>query len=242
VVEGEEIRQHFVFLRDWEKKVHAIANGLPERAISPSIAPKVYDACEPFRLLYLSNMLETKGYWDVLVAVRILIRERNRNVTCRFVGQWLSAPDCRRFPTAESARVAFGAYVDKHHLGGSATHEAPLLGASKLSAFMEANAFLLPSNYINEGQPVSILEAMAYGLVVIACRHRLIPTMVVNEHTGFLVEYGSPSQIADRVEFLLDNPALYHQMSINAIKRFAERFTADVYVDRLANVIRGVST
>ncbi len=241
VVEGEEMRQHFAFLHGWDKKVHAIANGLPERAISPSIAPKVYDASEPFRLLFLSNMLETKGYWDVLEAVRILVRERKRNVTCRFVGQWLTATDCMRFSTPESARVAFGAYVDEHHLGGTVTHEAPLLGASKLGAFMEANAFLLPSNYINEGQPVSILEAMAYGLVVIACRYRLIPTMVANEHTGFLVEYGSPAQIADRIEFLIDNPDLYHQMSINAIKRFGEHFTADSYVDRVVNVIRAVS-
>lgn len=237
VVEAECLRRSYSFLPDWEQKVHEIANGLADRDIKPRREPKRYDASQPFSMLYVSQMVESKGCWDVLEAVRILKNERHRNVRCRFVGQWVSAADSVRFPDEELARREFFAKIERYRLTDSVTHEDLLLGKEKAEAFENAHAFVLPSNYANEGQPVSVLEAMASATVVIATRYRLIPMMVEENETGCFVEHGAPEDIADRVEFFMDHPDEFERMSAGSIQRFQEQFTTDKYLNRVQTLL-----
>ncbi len=233
LVEGELTRAHFAFLPRWRERVKAVPNGLPERRIAPNPTAKSYDPARPMRLLFLSNMFETKGCWDVLEAVRILRQKEGRDVTCRFVGRWLAANDSFRYPDPARAREDFFASLDAHGLGEAVTHETGLFDEEKAAAFAEAHLFLLPSNYMNEGQPVSILEAMAHGVPVIATAYRLIPSMVVDGETGYFVPYGDPRAIAARVGELMDDPARYARLSAGSLARFRELFSPERYGDRL---------
>jgi glycosyltransferase involved in cell wall biosynthesis len=240
IVEGESIKRQFSFLSDWESKVRPIPDGLPERGAAFPSTHKFIDPDQPLNILYLSNLIETKGYWDVLEAIHILVNERRRNVHCEFVGRFLPAKDSVRFPNVEIAQREFVEFVESHDLAESVSHVDFLFGNSKANAFQRSHIFVLPSNYANEGQPTAILEAMAYGLVVISTEYRLIPSMVVDQRTGFFVRYGHPEDIADRIEFLLDNPEVYECMSQNSIKRFQNKFTGEQYVTSLLEVVREV--
>lgn len=59
-----------------------------------------------------------------------------------------------------------------------------------------------PETGDEEGLPVAILEAMAWGLPVVATAHAGIPEAVEDGVTGFLVETGDSRDMAERIEQL----------------------------------------
>ncbi len=239
IVEGEFVKEQFAFLNDYKQKVCCLTNCLPERSIKVAEKSKQFDREKPFQLIYLSNLIESKGYWDVLKAVKIL-RAGHRNVACRFAGRFMSNSSSDTEYDPEQTRKSFFKYINDNALSDYVRYDESLFGQDKFNAFREAHIFLLPSNYIYEGQPVSILEAMAHGVVTVATNYRLIPVMVQDNHTGFFVPYGDPEAIAEKVEYLMDNPQEYERLSWNSIIRFNEFFRAECYVDRMVDIFIGV--
>lgn len=239
VVEGDPVREQLAFLPGWREKVRTVVNGLPQQGDFPARG-KTYAPGEPFRLLYLSNMIETKGYWDVLEAVRLLL-SRGRPVECLFVGRFVASADDCRFAGPDPAREAFLTTLREDPLlAGPVRYEEGLYGEDKAAAFRRAHVFLLPSRYHVEGQPVSVLEAMAYGAVAVTTHWRLIPLMVEDGCTGYHVPYGNPAAIAERIERLLERPDELARMSQSSIDRFRERFSRESYARRLGAVLEAV--
>jgi colanic acid/amylovoran biosynthesis glycosyltransferase len=76
-----------------------------------------------------------------------------------------------------------------------------------------------------EGLPVSILEAMANGLPVVATRHGGIPDAVVDGETGFLVDEGDTVTMADRIVQLAKDAPLRHRMGEAGWRRARELFS-----------------
>lgn len=235
VVEGDYTKNQFSFLPDYETKVYSLPNGLPEKIDSSKIQAKKITADEPIRMFYLSNMIETKGFWDVLEAVNILINVEKINIEAVFSGKFLDSVDDEKFSNAEEARKAFFDYIEKNNLEKKVTHLEGLYGANKSEEFKKSHFFLLPSYYINEGQPVSVLEALAYGCVPIVTEYRLIP-MMVNKDNGFFVNPKSPQEIATIIKGLSNNPELYNKYSQSAIDYYLDNFTADKYTERLISL------
>ncbi|MBD8018756.1 glycosyltransferase family 4 protein [Kaistella pullorum] len=233
IVEGDFTKEQFSFLPGYEDKVAIVPNGLPEKIDSSSILPKQISAKEPVEMFYISNMIESKGFWDVLKAFEILVDERKRNVKIAFSGKFYGATEDKTYQTPEDAKKAFLDRTEKYRKSGLLTYHANgLYGSDKAEAFIKANFFLLPSYYINEGQPASVLEALAYGCVPITTRYRVIP-MMVNEQNGAFVNPQSPIEIADAVEMFMDNPQKYQQHSEAAIRDYKEKFTAERYIEKL---------
>ena len=236
IVEGEFTKRQFAILKNYSVKVIAITNGLPERNLKISNIGKSYNESEPFRLIYLSYMIESKGYWDVLEAMDILINKSNRNVNCVFAGMFKSSVDDVRFTNETEATQAFHSYIELKNLKGKITYYGGLMGEDKANAFKKTHVFLLPSYFKFEGQPVSVLEAMAYGAVPIVTNYRMIPNMVTSE-CGIFVEAKSPHQIATKIEYLIDNPEIFQNLSQSAVNRFQDNFTLDKYCSNILQLI-----
>ena len=66
---------------------------------------------------------------------------------------------------------------------------------------MNADCFCLPS--VQEGFGIVLLEAMAAGLPIVACRAAAVPEVVPDGVTGRLVEPRSPERLADALEEIL---------------------------------------
>ena len=67
----------------------------------------------------------------------------------------------------------------------------------------------------HEGIPVCLLEAMSYGIPVVATRTGGIPELV-EPHTGFLVPPGDPFALADAIGQLLKDPHLARRLGLGA--------------------------
>ena len=234
VVEGDYMKSQFSFLDDYEERVIVVPNGLPIES-NIDVEAKTYEKGTPFKLIYLSHMIYSKGYFDVLKAVDLLVNKHNRKIKCVFAGQILNSVDdpfTREIRTIEQ----FYSYIDTHRLSDIIEYHEGLYGREKASHFSQSHVFLLPTYYVAEGQPLSILEAMAYGNVPIVTKYRHIP-MMVSEETGYFVQPSSPEEIVAAIIEMMDNPHLYHAKSFENIKVYREKFTFDRYCNQLVSLL-----
>lgn len=93
-----------------------------------------------------------------------------------------------------------------------------------------ADVLVLPS--LSEGFPVTILEAMAAGLPVVATRVGGLTEIVEDGENGFLVEPRSPQETADRLCLLLADDSLRERISRNNREK-AKAYSWDRVADRL---------
>lgn len=85
-----------------------------------------------------------------------------------------------------------------------------------------ASMFVLPSK--TEGISLTLLEAMARGLPVIATRVGGTPEVIGQNHSGLMVAAHSPAELAAAMLRVYRNPAGAREMGWAAHQRVAERF------------------
>lgn len=238
VVEGDYTKEQFSFLNGYETKVVVLPNGLPEKNIHANFKAKTIEPTQPIKLFYLSNLIETKGFWDVLEASEKLINRHKINMEVVFSGKFLESVDDTKYKTSTEAEKAFQDYIYNHGLTNHIRYYNGLYGDSKAREFSQSHFFLLPSYYIIEGQPVSVLEALAYGCVPIVTPYKLIP-MMVNPDNGFYVAPKSPEEIVDVVLRCLQDPEMYNKRSAAGIDTYLKKFTAERYTDALIDILYG---
>jgi glycosyltransferase involved in cell wall biosynthesis len=183
---------------------------------------------EGIHLLYLSNMIESKGYMDVLSAVSLL---HDQHIHCEvdFIGRWNSGSD----------EDSFRATIQKLQLNDRVRVHGPIIDRARIKSFyLKATAFVLPTYYPVEAQPVSILEAINAGTPVIATRHAGIPWMLREEKgEALFVSPKSPMAIADAARTLLDRE-FWLRCSIAARERFREHFSPESVLSKWNNLLR----
>ena len=79
-----------------------------------------------------------------------------------------------------------------------------------------ARIFVLPSDY--EGMPNALMEAMALGLPCISadCRPGGARTLIENGKNGFIIPVGNTDALAEKIAYLLDNPAVAERIAAEA--------------------------
>ncbi len=109
------------------------------------------------------------------------------------------------------------------------------LGAEGKSAHLaQATVFILPSTA--EGMPMAVLEAMSWGLAVIATPVGGIPQVIQPEHNGLLVEPGDIDAIAAALLRLMGDAALRERLGTAARATIEARFSIALTVERLGMI------
>ena len=86
----------------------------------------------------------------------------------------------------------------------------------------------------------SSIKMQASGLPLVVSRFQGLVETIVEGETGLFFERGNCTDLADKLEYLLDNPDTRSRMSIEARKRVIEDFTVEQQVGRLIEVVRRV--
>jgi glycosyltransferase involved in cell wall biosynthesis len=100
------------------------------------------------------------------------------------------------------------------------------------------DALVLPSG--NEGTPVSVIEALAAELPVVATRVGGVPDVVRDGEDGFLVEAGATDDLADRLAQLARDPALRARMGKQGRERVLPRYAVERLVDDVDHLYRSL--
>ena len=137
-------------------------------------------------------------------------------------------------------RAAIEATVDRLAIGDRVRLLGELEPAAVADVLADADAFCLPS--FAEGLPVSIMEAMATGLPVVATAVAGIPELVVDGDTGVLVPAGRVDLLADGLERILDDDDARRAIAKRARERVTMlhdgRTTAAAMRSLLASAVR----
>ena len=112
---------------------------------------------------------------------------------------------------------------------------------SDIPALLAAmDVFVLTSRM--EANPVSILEAMAAGLPVVAPRVGSIDESVVEGVTGYMTEPGCVEPVAERLVELLENPARARTMGIAGQQTVQQTGSLDAMVGGYQRLINDIYT
>jgi glycosyltransferase involved in cell wall biosynthesis len=88
-----------------------------------------------------------------------------------------------------------------------------------------------------EGLPLSLIEAMAFGLPCVVTDVGGNREIVLHQKTGLLVEFGSPKALSSAIEHLLAHPEERRRMGEEARKLVHERFDASMSLQRYRELL-----
>jgi glycosyltransferase involved in cell wall biosynthesis len=104
-------------------------------------------------------------------------------------------------------------------------------GENKEALLSTASIFVLPSYY--EGLPMSVLEAMAWGVPVITTPVGGIPEVVRHGEEGVIVQPGDIVGLTAALRQLLDDESLRQRLGANGRKRIQHIFSDEVVFPQL---------
>ena len=107
----------------------------------------------------------------------------------------------------------------------------PVFDADKVACLASTDLFVLPSYH--EGMPVSLIEAMASGLPIVATRVGGIPDLVTDGENGLLVPPGQPGDLAEALAGLIGDPGRRTRMGLVGRQRAIEHHDLDARVPDL---------
>jgi glycosyltransferase involved in cell wall biosynthesis len=108
-----------------------------------------------------------------------------------------------------------------------------------VAAFYDAmDVLVLPS--ANEGTPVSVIEAMAAGLPIVATRVGGVPDVVRDGVDGFLVPPGDVEALAERLAELAHDPELRRRLGESGRSYSLGRYRVERLVDDIDRLYRSL--
>ncbi|MFO1458903.1 MAG: glycosyltransferase family 4 protein [Verrucomicrobiota bacterium] len=183
------------------------------------------------RVLFLALCSRDKGLFDAMEAVARANAEAAVRIPGRVLRFRLTVAGA--FPDSDVERE-FREWCARPGREGMVTRAGFLSGVEKDAAWLAADVFLFPTYYANEGQPVSLIEAMAYGVPSVTTRWRGIPEMLPPGYAG-LVE---PRDPVVQSEALL--AVSLGEGGFELRREYERRFTLDRYLEGMASAIRGI--
>ncbi|MFQ6033064.1 MAG: glycosyltransferase family 4 protein, partial [Candidatus Zixiibacteriota bacterium] len=180
-----------------------------------------------FTMLFAGVLWESKGFFDLIKAVPMVTRYYP-NIEVFIAGRW----DDHRLKNRVNT------YVRENNLQDKVKFVGVVTGEEKTRLFKSSDAFVLPTYFYLEGQPVVILEAMAAGLPVITTDRGSIKEMITHGQNGFIIPPYSPHEIAEKIAILIEDKNLRKKMGETSYRRVKERFTLDHYVDGVVEVLK----
>ena len=173
----------------------------------------------PNMVLFLGKLEQRKGVFDLLDAV---------------AAARSTVPDVRLVCAGDGDRAAVARYAGRLGIG-DAVKFTGWVGPSGKRALLDAAAvFALPS--YSESMPVSLVEAMAAGVPVIATGVGGIPEAVTDGVTGFLLAPGDTATLTRLLRKVLLDRALASRVGAAARETARLRFAPDRAMARLEAV------
>ncbi|WP_339923289.1 glycosyltransferase family 4 protein [uncultured Cyclobacterium sp.] len=179
-------------------------------------------------ILFLSNLIESKGVFILMEALSIL-KKKGVAFKCVVIGS-----------EGDVSSSQFNKRKAKLGLEDLVSYEGKKYGSDKIQAFLDADIFAFPTYYNNECFPLVLLEAMSYSLPIVSTYEGGIKDIVENEVNGFLTIQKDPNLLAISLESLVENPILRQRMGKAGRSKYEKEFTDKIFQNRLLKILKDV--
>lgn len=223
IVLGEIWREFLVCELDVDPdRVAVLYNATTDKRIAR--VDQSTDRSEPFRLLFLANLIPRKGVGELLTAVAQL-KGIGHDLKLTLVG---------------------GGQVERYRrncdeLGISIVcNFTGWIPAGQVVDFLnDADALVLPS--FDEGLPMSILEALSAGIPVIATRVGAIPEVLTSGVDSLLLEPGDVIALTSAIRRIITEPNLRQDLACAGRSLYESSFTQSIYIKKILDIYRAAS-
>ena len=197
-----EILQKFIKNKD---KIKIIPNGTDKilfKEIKNNKFKKKYNIKQKKLVLFFGRLNPTKGP-EKLAQAAINISKKRKDIAFVWVG-----PDEGK---AQEVKNLIKNHENMHYIG-------PLYGKENIAEmYQAADVYVLPS--YREGLPLTLFEAMASGLPIIASPVNGVPYEMKQPENGFFVNYGDIESLEKNILKILDDKKLSKKISVNNIRK-----------------------
>lgn len=201
-----------------EEKIHVLYN-FAEDYLSQDYKPA---AAHQLQIIYLSNLMEEKGIFHLLEALMLMEKE----------GIPYNAKIAGAIDNDNKARVE-SLLTQLEHV----EYLGVVKGEAKKKLLHWGNCFVLPTYYKMEGQPISILEAMATGNIIITTQHAGIPDVVKENINGYFVDPKSTMDLYKVMASLTVKLNDIDRISSENRKEFLQNYSLKQFGSRLLKII-----
>lgn len=205
------------------ENVFVCPNGVPDVIFDPAMV--FNKGNKILEILFLSNLIESKGVIILLKALRI-VKRKGIPFHCSFVGG-----------EGDINERQFVEHLGYFDLVNEVDYLGKKFGKEKDLLFQQSDIFTFPTFYRNECFPLVVLEAMQHSLPVISTYEGGILDIIEDGATGFLVPQRDEMALAEKLEELLLNPSLAIKMGMAGRKRYETHFTLEDFESNFLSII-----
>ncbi|QOD59673.1 glycosyltransferase family 4 protein [Polaribacter haliotis] len=217
IVLSSSLRDNLLPFLD-ESKIFVVYNFAEDYLYNNSL-PSTYDK---LKIIYLSNLMEEKGILFLLDTLKEL-EKQEINYEAKIAGN-----------IDESLKDLI---LEKINNLQNTSYEGVVYREEKKKLLEWSNIFALPTFYRMEGQPISILEALATQNVIIATNHAGIPDIIKTEINGYIVEPKSSNSILEPLLFLNENKFKIKEIADANKKYFIDNFTVKNFTEKITETL-----
>lgn len=174
-------------------------------------------------VLFLGHLERRKGIFDLLEALSALRT---------------SIPDIRLVCAGSGDIESVARHAERLGIRDAVSLPGWVDPPERQSLMSHAAVYVLPS--YTEGLPMSLLEAMAAGVPVIATEVGGIPDVVTDGVTGFLFRPGDTAALERLLRTAMQDPALGRRLALAARETVRVRCAADRVVAQLEEIYAGL--
>jgi len=202
-------------------RIKFIPNAIDTRIYSDIERPRNTQIDSGVQLLYLGHLGKDKGIYDLLQAIRVLKEKTLMKFMLDLYGESLE------IGAFENIRTV----IEKSGLSDVVRIHNPVYNEDKKKVLALSDIFILASH--REGMPISIIEAMAAGLPIIASMVGGITDQIIDEETGYLVQPNNPNELCQALQKLIEDRKLRIRMGSAGRERAVNNFDNNNRVESL---------
>lgn len=204
------------------KNVHLIR--LPPLSNNNINKLKLRDVLKPndtLQLLYVGRLESEKGL-PYLFQSLIILKKQYIKFHLNLVGTGQDEKELQKLAAEYhlNKEISFHGYIK--------------YGESLFSFYKNSDLFILPS--LSEGSPNVLMEAMAFGVPIIATNVGGIPEIIHHNQNGLLVEAGSAKALAEAISDLTSNSLLINSFR-KQYKIDSQSYTMEAYQEKMYSII-----
>lgn len=219
-----------------KSKIHICPNGIPDQIqLNQVLEPaqndnlmyfQVHAPKENVRILFLSNLIKSKGVFLLLEAFEIL---KKRSIP--FEGIFIGGE-------GDITVSQFNERVNLLNLDHMVFYQGQKYGEDKKLVFSTSDIFAFPTS--QECFPLVLLEAMSHSLPIVSTTEGGIPDIVEDGVTGILLINNNVNSLADHLEMLIQNAELRQKMGSYGRQKYEKQFTLSEFENKLTEILSHV--